>query len=170
MAPCSLPALIRGRPAYHGVFLSLLLLTALSCRVQAFGGSSAPRSTTSIHSQAVQIELDQEEQTISLWPGDTLSVRLFEDTLESPLSWSSWLAPTPGQAAALTLVHSERESQGDHGWASLRYDVTYTFRVESTPNTTAQLLFVQSSASGLDEQSRRAFPDVLRWLTVKIVR
>ncbi|MBZ9750604.1 hypothetical protein K7W42_06990 [Deinococcus sp. HMF7604] len=140
--------------------LSLLVMGSALAR----GGSEGSPGTDAV--RVVDLALRQEQTMVTVHVGETLRVHLFEDTIETPLTWK--LAPLVGLPPALTLLNTQRTAEGERGPAMLRFDVTYTFKA-GVAGTTARLLFVQDSAA-LNEEVRHLFPPVLRSLTVKVVR
>ncbi|MFC6661289.1 hypothetical protein [Deinococcus multiflagellatus] len=107
--------------------------------------------------RAVDVDVTQPQTTVTVRPGDTLRLHLFEDTVESPLTWTIWMAPGAATPPALTLLDTQRTSAGDHGPAMLRYDVVYSLKVGPAAGLSAPLLFVQD-APALNSDLRLRFP------------
>ncbi|GGR07343.1 hypothetical protein [Deinococcus ruber] len=147
----------RVRPA-----LAVLLLSGLA---GAGGGVPAPVPAP----KPADVTFDEEpssDATVTVHAGGLLRVHVSEPHIDD---LRRWFAMSSGEAG-LQLTGRDAQSEGDHGYFSTIFDVTYTYRVASTASGTAALLFAYITPPMLHDDSLQMSPPSLHWLTVKIVK
>ena len=143
----------------RSVLLALSMLTLLLPCALA-GGSGPPAATPG---RSVDLAGDSGAATVTVHPGELLRLRMSQSPFEDGRTWSAL-----NQAPGLRLLVRDDVPQGDHGYAMLTSDITYSYRVLDSAPATRFLLFALADSQHPQTQHPHT---ATRWLVaVKVVR
>ena len=156
--------LLPRRSVFQASVLPAFLALTLAFPGTVLAGGGGPVPVQPLHAgRVVNVTLGETANAaLSVHVGDTVLVHVVEDRIDDQRRWT-----VPSGTPGLRLVKRSEESQGDHGYLSMIYDLTYAYSVSPTPPGSHTLLFRYDNPPDADT-SVDLSPPVLFFLTVNI--